>query len=261
MAWTAAPKNLLSTREACGKYGLAINTIKRYVKTPFGPDNVTLNRVNIGGSNYYQADQIEALLAYLNSASKGRKAGTSKYKSVKGAVEPAATADVDDGFDEDNERPDSTPPALLPSSADDLYKLLKLPADAPVKLAVSALQKHVINIILSNNVIQTYLDDLQSPDWKSRHSAADKLMALVIPKAKSVEMTHHESEEKKERQDKAISLMQDIKAQISASRASASLNIPKAIPLEIEASTATIERNSSTTSEAVEAEVVEADNV
>lgn len=210
---------LLPTPEALGYSGLTKNTLKKYsLLADFNGEK--LQRVTLDGTHYYNKASLDRLLAFL-----GRKPGyviprdTRKPKAIRGSQQ--ATHDIDQGFEvEDGEEdaPTGIPPASAPKTADELYKLLGVNHTTPVKQIVAGLQKYIIDVVLRNGVLDTYVNDLQSHDWRARHGAADKLLALVMPKMKSTEVVHQESQEKVERQERALKLFEDIKQQIAASR-------------------------------------------
>ena len=55
--------------------------------------------------------------------------------------------------------------------------------------------------------------DLGNPDWKARHSAAEKLLAKVLPTVKAVEMTRAPDPDTAHRQERALKVLEEIAAQ------------------------------------------------
>ena len=194
---------LMSRAEAQRYSGFALNTLKKYTKSG------DLEFVTVDGVRFYSRTSIDALRKKLESDPNVRHRLNKKPATKARSIMP-----IDDGFPEEDEEDEA---GLVPP-ARDVYEMLGVGEDATQRDIVAAMQRYVIDTVLKQNVIQTYLNDLESEDWRCRHAAADKLLSLVFPKVKSTEVIHRDSEEKTEQRERSLELLADIKKQIAASR-------------------------------------------
>ena len=75
--------------------------------------------------------------------------------------------------------------------------------------------------------------DLQHPDWKARHSAAEKLLAKISPTVKAVEITRPPDPNAAHRQERTLKVLEEIAAQGRLRQVSHTVRILEAEDAEV----------------------------
>jgi hypothetical protein len=72
------------------------------------------------------------------------------------------------------------------------------------------LQRYIARLVLEFHAVEVLVADLEHPDWKARHSAAEKLLAKISPTVKAVEITRSPDLDAAQRQERAAKALQEI---------------------------------------------------
>lgn len=178
---------------------------------------------NINGPvKYWRKADLDNLKLQLNASKGHKKAGNAKVQAGKdfhaalASVKAAKAMPIDEGFEDEDggsQLPAVYETNALAASEQQLFQMLALPENPTTKQIVGAMQRRVAGLVLRHSVLEILVADLLNPDWKARQAAAEKLLSMVMPKVRSTEVVHTESEDKVRRQEQALRILEDIKLQ------------------------------------------------
>jgi hypothetical protein len=178
---------LYTTLEAAQFLNVAKSSVYNYEKRG------QLVPVLRAGVKHWRRSELEKVEPYIDRACKGRPP-----RKQQAAIEvfQQALAVVTKG---------QTPEQLL--------QVMGLSQTSSMRDIATALQRHIARLVIEFQAVETLVADLQNPDWKARHSSAEKLLAKIAPTVKAIEVTRATDQDTAQRQHRALAVLEEIAAQ------------------------------------------------
>jgi hypothetical protein len=178
---------LYTTAEAAAYLNIARNSVYNYEKRG------QLTLVLKAGVKHWRRSELDRIEPYIDRESKGRPP---RKQLAAAEVFEQALAKVTNG---------QTPEQLM--------QAMGITETSSMRDIATALQRYIARMVVEFQAIGSLVADLGNPDWKARHSAAEKLLAKVLPTVKAVEITRAPDSDTAQRQERALKVLEEIAAQ------------------------------------------------
>jgi len=180
------PETLYSTEEAAAYLGVSLRTLANYQKAG------KLTPLYEGDARVWRKEDLDAAKAAWPN---GKKPTGLPARETADLFQQAL-AKVTNG---------QTPEQLM--------QAMGITDTSSMRDIATALQRYIARMVIEFQAVGSLVADLGNPDWKARHSAAEKLLAKVLPTVKAVEITRPPDPDTAHRQERALKVLEEIAAQ------------------------------------------------